>query len=613
MTNARAPLPLDSLTAISPVDGRYRQRVAALAPLVSEFGLMRYRVRVEVEWFLHLAALPEIAALPAVDDDRAERVCAVWRDFGVADAAEIRRLERRTNHDVKAVEYFVKARLGAIDGLREHVEFVHFGCTSEDVNNLAYGLMLADARRQVLLPAMRGLVEDLRRLALPHVDTPMLSRTHGQAASPTTVGKELANFVARLRRQLTAFAHAQLPGKMNGAVGNYNAHLAAYPAVDWPRRCREFVEGLGLAFNAHTTQIEPHDQLAEAFHCLTRFNQALLDLDRDLWGYIALGYFRQRAVAGETGSSTMPHKVNPIDFENSEGNIGIANALLGHLAEKLAVSRWQRDLSDSTALRNVGAAFAHSLLAHDSARRGLAKLEVDAERCRADLDSAWEVLAEAVQTVMRAEGQAEPYERLKELTRGRRIDADVYRELLENLPLSDDARRKLAALTPTTYTGLAATLARNALAEEPPTVREVAWATHREALSAVRLAVFVDEQGVARAEELDGEDPAGRHFLAEDANGEPIGTARLLPSGQIGRMAVLPAWRRHGVGTQLLELAIAAAREDNAPAFLHAQVAAIPFYERNGFVAMGEEFDEADIQHRKMVPRAASSDEVESS
>ena len=617
MTAANALLPLDSLesldslTAISPVDGRYRERVAALAPFVSEFGLMRYRVRVEVEWFAHLAALPEIAELPPLDAARAEQARALWRDFSVADAAEIRRLERRTNHDVKAVEYFVKERLSALAGLREHREFVHFGCTSEDVNNLAYGLMLTDARRRVLLPAMRGLLDDLRRFALPLADVPMLAYTHGQAASPTTVGKELANFVARLARQLGAFADAQLPGKMNGAVGNYNAHHAAYPGVDWPRRCREFVEGLGLAFNPYTTQIEPHDQLAEAFHALMRCNQVLLDLDRDVWGYIALGYFRQRAAPGETGSSTMPHKVNPIDFENSEGNIGVANALLGHLAEKLAVSRWQRDLSDSTALRNVGAAFAHSLLAYDSARRGLAKLEVDGDRCRADLDAAWEVLAEAAQTVLRAEGQPEPYERLKDLTRGRRIDADVYQELLDNLPLRDDARRKLGALTPASYTGLAATLARAALAEEPPTapsVREVAWATHHEALSAVRLAVFVDEQGVPRAEELDGEDATGRHFLAEDGSGQAIGTARLLPNGQIGRMAVLPAWRRHGVGTRLLALAVAAAREDNAPAFLHAQVDAVPFYERNGFVTAGEDFDEAGIQHRKMIPRTDGGD-----
>ena len=604
MSGANAPLPLEPLTAISPVDGRYRERVAALAPLASEFGLMRYRVRVEVEWFLHLAALPEIAELPAVDAARAAKARAIWRDFSVRDAAEVRRKEARTNHDVKAVEYFVKGRLGGATGLPEHMEFVHFGCTSEDVNNLAYGLLITDARRQVLLPAMRGVEDDLRALARPLADTPMLARTHGQAASPTTVGKELANFVARLARQREQFAAAEVLGKMNGAVGNYNAHHAAYPNVDWPRRCREFVTGLGLAFNPHTTQIEPHDHLAEWFHCLTRFNQVLLDLSRDLWGYIALGYFRQRAKPGEVGSSTMPHKVNPIDFENSEGNIGVANALLGHLAGKLPVSRWQRDLSDSTALRNVGTAFAHCLLAYDSARRGLAKLELDAERCRADLAGAWEVLAEAVQTVMRAHGQPAPYERLKALTRGRRLDERVYREVLEALELPPAALRDLAALTPAAYTGLAPTLAQDALAEQAATVREVPWTSHRDALCAVRIAVFVDEQGIDRDEELDGEDAAARHFLAEDGAGHPVGAARLLPSGQIGRMAVLPAWRRRGVGARLLASAVAAARADGLPVFLHAQVDAVPFYERNGFAVVGDVFEEANIGHRKMIPNA---------
>ena len=604
MSSTDAPLPLEPLTAISPVDGRYRDRVAALAPLVSEFGLMRYRVRVEVEWFLHLAALTEITELPPVDAARAARARSIWRDFSVRDATEVRRLEARTNHDVKAVEYFVKQRLGDATERPEQMEFVHFGCTSEDVNNLAYGLMITDARRQVLLPAMRGVEDDLRALARPLADTPMLSRTHGQAASPTTVGKELANFVARLARQRTQFAGAQVLGKMNGAVGNYNAHHAAYPNVDWPRRCREFVTGLGLTFNPHTTQIEPHDQLAEWFHCLTRYNQVLLDLDRDLWGYIALGYFRQRTAPGEVGSSTMPHKVNPIDFENSEGNIGVANALLAHLAAKLPVSRWQRDLSDSTALRNIGAAFAHSLLAYDSARRGLAKLELDAERCRADLAGAWEVLAEAVQTVMRAHGQPAPYERLKELTRGRRLDERVYREVLDALDLPPAALRDLAALTPASYTGLAPTLAQDALAEQTATVREVPWASHRESLCAVRIAVFVDEQGIDRDEELDGEDAASRHFLAEDGDGQPIGTARLLPSGQIGRMAVLPVWRRRGVGAQLLAAAVAAAQADGLPVFLHAQLDAVPFYERNGFNVVGDVFEEANIGHRKMTPGA---------
>ena len=596
--------PLEPLTAISPLDGRYRERVAALAPLVSEFGLLRYRVRVEVEWFLHLATWAEIAELPPVDAARAAQARAIWRGFSVRDAAEVRRLEARTNHDVKAVEYFVKQRLGDAVERPEHLEFVHFGCTSEDVNNLAYGLMITDVRRQVLLPALRAVEDDLRALARPLADAPMLARTHGQAASPTTAGKELANFVARLARQRERFAGMEVLGKMNGAVGNYNAHHAAYPNVDWPRRCREFVTGLGLTFNPHTTQIEPHDQLAEWFHCLTRYNQVLLDLDRDLWGYIALGYFRQRTAPGEVGSSTMPHKVNPIDFENSEGNIGVANALLGHLAAKLPVSRWQRDLSDSTALRNIGAAFAHCVLAYDSARRGLAKLALDAERCRADLTGAWEVLAEAVQTVMRAHGQREPYERLKALTRGRRLDERVYREVLDALDLPPAALRDLAALTPAAYTGLAPTLAENALAEQPAAVREVPWASHQDALCAVRIAVFVDEQGIDRDEELDGEDAASRHFLAQDADGHPIGAARLLPNGQIGRMAVLPAWRRRGVGAQLLGCAVAAAQTDGLPVFLHAQADAVPFYERNGFAVVGDVFEEANIDHRKMIPSA---------
>ena len=591
------------LTAISPLDGRYRRHTAALAPIVSEFGLMRYRVQVEIEWFAHLASLPEVAELPPVAPSVAEAARAIWRNFSVADAEAIRALETETNHDVKAVEYFVKAAVGKLNGLGPHIEFVHFGCTSEDVNNLAYGLMIANARAQVLLPAMRGLIQDLRRLALPLAHVPMLARTHGQAASPTTVGKELANFVVRLERQMAGFARAELFGKMNGAVGNYNAHLVAYPSVDWPRHCRAFVESLGLRFNAHTTQIEPHDGLAEVCHWLTRFNQVVLDFDRDLWGYIALGYFRQRAADGETGSSTMPHKVNPIDFENSEGNIGVANALLAHLADKLAVSRWQRDLSDSTALRTLGTAFGHSLIAWTSARRGLAKLELAPKRLGEDLDAAWEVLAEPVQTVLRASGAAKPYERLKQLTRGRRMDERVYRGLLAELDIPEHAKRTLAALTPSGYTGVAETLARGALAETGPTVREAHWAEAADALTSVRVAVFVREQGIAREQELDAEDAHCRHFLAEDEQGRPIGAARLLASGQIGRMAVLANWRRRGVGAQLLAHAVAAAATDDLAVFLHAQAGAVPFYERNGFIVVGEPFEEAGIPHRKMVLR----------
>ena len=592
------------LTAISPLDGRYRRHVEALASITSEFGLMRYRVRTEVEWFLFLAGMAEIAVLPNIGAAQAAAARAIWRDFDVADADSIKRIEAETNHDVKAVEYFVKAALGRIDGLAAHVEFVHFGCTSEDVNNLAYALMLVEARTTVLAPAMRGLIDVLRDLAAPLTDVPMLSRTHGQAASPTTVGKELANVVARLERQLRAFEEVEILAKMNGAVGNYNAHVVAFPQVDWPRRSRDFVTRLGLSFNAYTTQIEPHDYIAELGHCLMRFNQALLDFDRDMWGYISLGYFRQRKIEGETGSSTMPHKVNPIDFENSEGNLGLANAVLAHLGEKLPVSRWQRDLSDSTALRNIGTALGHCLIAYSSAGRGIAKLELDRSRLAADLDGAWEVLSEAVQTVLRSVGSAEPYERLKRLTRGRRMDERVYRNLLDELDLPAAVRRELTPLTPATYTGLAARLAEAALREVGEvTVLEVPWATHADALMRVRRAVFIAEQGVSEREELDGEDASSQHFLATDGQGRPIGTARLMPSGQVGRMAVLPAWRRRQVGASLLGLAMEAAKRQGLAVFLHAQVSAQGFYERNGFVASGEVFLEADIEHLRMTRR----------
>ena len=456
------------LTAISPLDGRYATRTSALVPLVSEFALIRYRVRVEIEWFLYLAALDEIADLPALDASRQARLRRIWEDFGVEDAERVRALEAETNHDVKAVEYFVKdAVVAADEALRPHIEFVHFACTSEDINNLAYAMMMRDARESVLLPAMGRLTGTLRELGRPLAEVPMLSRTHGQAASPTTVGKELANVVARLDRQMSALRDATILGKMNGAVGNYNAHVAAYPRVDWPGRCRKFIASLGLACNEYTTQIEPHDYLAELFHNLIRFNQIVLDFDRDAWGYIALGYFKQRLVAGETGSSTMPHKVNPIDFENSEGNIGLANAILGHLAQKLAVSRWQRDLSDSTALRNVGSAFGHCLVAWDSAARGVGKIAVDKDRIGSEISASWEVLSEAVQTILRAEGSAQPYEQLKRLTRGRQLDETVYRALLDELDLSPQARERLLRLTPGEYTGVAAELARSVLGDDP--------------------------------------------------------------------------------------------------------------------------------------------------
>ena len=569
---------------------------------------MRYRVTIEVAWFIHLSDQPAIDALPALGVDQQAKVAAIWRDFTIADAAAIRDLEAQTNHDVKAVEYFVKDKLARIEGLAPHIEFVHFGCTSEDINNLAYALMLRDVRDAVLVPTMTRLIDALRTQAAALADVPMLARTHGQTASPTTAGKEFANVVVRLERQLAQVRSAAILGKMNGAVGNYNAHVAAYPDLDWPAQSRAFVTSLGLEFNPYTTQIEPHDYMAELFHAFTRFNQVLLDFDRDVWGYVAIGYFRQRKVEGETGSSTMPHKVNPIDFENSEGNVGLANALLSHLADKLAVSRWQRDLSDSTVLRSVGTAFGHCLVAYDSALRGLAKLEVDRDRLAADLDDAWEVLAEAVQTLMRAGGSSEPYEQLKRLTRGAHLDQRVYRDLLGQLDLTEPTRTRLAALTPREYTGLAARLARTALdptaAAGPGSdgrVFEVTWHIYASVLRSIRHTVFVAEQGVAEAEEWDGEDEASRHFLAQDESGKPVGTARLMPTGQIGRMAVLADQRRRGFGAKLLTAAVNAAYEAGyRRIFLHAQTHAIGFYERAGLRVSGEPFMEAGIAHRLM-------------
>ncbi|MGA1370784.1 MAG: adenylosuccinate lyase [Pseudomonadales bacterium] len=449
------------LFAISALDGRYHEKMLPLAPIVSEFGLMKYRVEVECRWLDFLAMEPAIAALPALTEQDAAALARVWNSFDLSAAERIKHFERTTNHDVKAVEYFVKERIGGIPGLAPHVEFVHFACTSEDINNLAYARMLQDARSQILLPAMDQLIERISTLAHAQSDQPMLSRTHGQTASPTTLGKELRNFVARLARQRDAYAEGQLLGKMNGAVGNYNAHAAAFPTVDWIDLGERFVRTLGLTPNRFTTQIEPHDYLAEQFHALERFNQVLLDFDRDMWAYISIEYFRQRKVEGETGSSTMPHKVNPIDFENSEGNIGIANALLAHMAAKLQVSRWQRDLSDSTVLRNIGSALGHCLLAWTSALRGLSRVEVNPSAMARDLERSWEVLAEAVQTVMRRYGLPEPYEQLKRATRGRQLDAALYQELLDTLGLPPEARASLAALTPSAYVGLAPRLARN--------------------------------------------------------------------------------------------------------------------------------------------------------
>jgi adenylosuccinate lyase len=461
MPNADAPLPLSALTALSPLDGRYRSKIAALARHFSEYGLIRCRIRVELAWLQALADEPAITELPPFAAPARALLQALGRDFSVADAECVKAIEQTTNHDVKAVEYWLKERAAGVPEVARATEFIHFACTSEDINNLAYGLMLLEARRDVLTPAIRALIADLRGLAHAHAAVPMLGRTHGQPATPTTLGKELANFVARLEKALPAFADASLPGKINGAVGNFNAHRIAYPDVDWQRIARGVVTSLGMEFSAYTTQIEPHDGLAALFHALERINTIALDLDRDLWGYVALGYFRQKAREGEVGSSTMPHKVNPIDFENSEGNLGMANALLAHLAAKLPVSRWQRDLSDSTVLRNVGVALGYALLGYVSCRQGLSRLAADPARLAADLDANWEVLAEAIQTVMRRYGLPEPYEQLKALTRGKSgITRESLHAFIDQLALPADAKGQLKELTPATYIGDAADLAK---------------------------------------------------------------------------------------------------------------------------------------------------------
>jgi adenylosuccinate lyase len=450
-----------SLTALSPVDGRYATKVHALRPIFSEFGLIRARVRVEVEWLLALAAEPGIPELPPFSEAAIQRLRAMVDTFGFGAASRVKEIERATNHDVKAVEYFIKEHLRDDETLASALEFVHFACTSEDINNLSYALMLHEARETVMLPAVDGLIVRLREMAHTHAGVPMLSRTHGQTASPTTVGKEIANVAARLQRQRRQLAAVELLGKMNGAVGNYNAHVVAYPEVDWPALSRRFVEGLGLVFNPYTTQIEPHDCIAEIGDAMRRTGTIAIDLCRDVWGYISLGYFKQAVKAGEIGSSTMPHKVNPIDFENAEGNFGVANSLFEHFSAKLPVSRWQRDLSDSTVLRALGTAFGHSLVGFDALSRGLGKLSVNPERLAADLDGAWEVLAEPVQTVMRRHGLENPYEQLKTLTRGHGIDAAAMRAFIEGLQLPDEARQRLQELTPGSYTGLAEQLARD--------------------------------------------------------------------------------------------------------------------------------------------------------
>jgi adenylosuccinate lyase len=457
------------LTALSPLDGRYAAKVRPLQEHFSEFALMRERVAVEVAWLAALAEEPSFEPLAPFSPETRAELARVAAGFGPADAERVKAIEGATNHDVKAIEYWLRERLAANSEVAGAAEFIHFACTSEDINNLAYARMVKGGRDAVLLPSIDAVIERIDRLARDHAEVAMLARTHGQPATPTTLGKEMANVAHRLRRARARVADVAMLGKVNGATGNFNAHVAAAPGVDWPRFARRLVESLGIEYNPLTIQIEPHDALAEAFDAIARLNTILVDFNRDVWGYVSLGYFRQKVRAGEVGSSTMPHKVNPIDFENSEGNLGLANALLRHLSEKLPISRWQRDLTDSTVLRNVGVAFGYSLLAYESCSRGLDKLEVNRERIAADLEDAWDVLAEAVQTVMRAHRIPGSYEKLKELTRGKGgITRSDLHAFVRSLPLPEDARARLLALTPATYLGLAARLAREPAAVTAP-------------------------------------------------------------------------------------------------------------------------------------------------
>ncbi|MEM6583574.1 MAG: adenylosuccinate lyase [Pseudomonadota bacterium] len=451
---------LSALSAVSPIDGRYGSKTEHLRDIFSEYGLIKRRVLVEVRWLQCLAAHPDIEEVPTLSKGSNKVLTNLAEKFKEVDAKRIKDIEAITNHDVKAVEYFIKERFEGNDELESIAEFVHFACTSEDINNLAHALMLKDALDEVLLPQMSSIIDALTELTYASADTAMLSRTHGQTASPTTMGKEIANVVARLRRQSEQVELVPLMGKINGAVGNYNAHLAAYPDVDWQTNAEQFVQSLGLRFNPYTTQIEPHDYMAELFDAVSRFNTILIDFARDVWGYISLGYYKQKTIAGEVGSSTMPHKVNPIDFENAEGNLGLANAIFTHLASKLPVSRWQRDLTDSTVLRNMGVGFAYSLIAYQSAMKGIAKLELNSKRLSDDLYDSWEVLAEPIQTVMRRYGIEQPYEKLKELSRGQHMSAELIQSFIAKLDLPEQARRELLALTPEGYTGNASDQAK---------------------------------------------------------------------------------------------------------------------------------------------------------
>lgn len=451
---------LSQLTAISPVDGRYGSKTEALRPVFSEFGLIHNRVRVEVRWLQALSRHESITEVPAFSDAANKLLDGIVENFSEANAQRVKEIERTTNHDVKAVEYFLKESITGNSELEAVSEFIHFACTSEDINNLSHALMLTQARDDVLLPSLNKIIASVTDLAHKYADLPMLSRTHGQPASPTTVGKEMANVAYRLQRQRDQIANVQIMGKINGAVGNYNAHLSAYPNMDWAAFAESFVSSLGITWNPYTIQIEPHDYIAELFNAVQRFNNVLIDFDRDVWGYISLGFFKQKVVAGEVGSSTMPHKVNPIDFENSEGNLGIANAIMDHLAAKLPISRWQRDLTDSTVLRNLGVGMAHSLIAYESTLKGIGKLEANEQKLLDDLNDNWEVLAEPIQTVMRRYGVANPYEKLKEFTRGQRVTKEGMQTFVDGLEIPQEAKNLLKAMTPANYIGIADKLAK---------------------------------------------------------------------------------------------------------------------------------------------------------
>lgn len=443
------------LTALSPLDGRYQDKTANLRPIFSEFGLLKFRVVVEIRWLQKLAATAEIQEVPSFSLNANAHLNQIADNFTLADAERIKEIERTTNHDMKAVEYFLKEKIERLPELAEVSEFIHFACTSEDINNLSHALMLKTARDEIIVPEWQLLIEAITQLAKKYQTIPLLSRTHGQPASPSTVGKEMANVVYRLRRQYQQLQQTEILGKINGAVGNYNAHLSAYPTIDWHKLSQEFVESLGITWNPYTTQIEPHDYIAEFFDAVARFNTIIIDFDRDLWGYIALNHFKQHTIAEEIGSSTMPHKVNPIDFENSEGNLGVANAIMAHLSAKLPISRWQRDLTDSTVLRNLGVGLGYCLIAYASTRKGLSKLEVNEAHLQDELDKNWEILAEPIQTVMRRYGIEKPYEKLKELTRGKRVNEQTLLEFIDELDIPQNEKSRLQQLTPTTYIGAA--------------------------------------------------------------------------------------------------------------------------------------------------------------